>query len=211
MAKLREPGPFSHWVFKNRVVWFAVLFVAAVALDQGTKVAVQSTLAVEREYPVKHNVDGKIEREMVKKFVPKGSYNVIPKVFDFRYVENPAAAFSLTRSIPEWFRRPFLIIFSTIAMLGMAIWYFMIRRPDGLVQTAVALICGGAMGNLVDRVRLGYVIDFLDFYAGWIDRGRWTYPTFNIADACIVIGAALIIFRTFFPLSEGLVSEEESH
>ena len=69
-------------------------------------------------------------------------------------------------------------------------------------MTALALIAGGAIGNLIDRVRLAYVIDFLDVYAGFIDP-RWPhYPTFNIADSCIVVGAILIFWRTFFPLPE---------
>ena len=63
-----------------------------------------------------------------------------------------------------------------------------------------SFILAGAMGNLLDRIRLGYVIDFLDVYAGFLGYPHWHWPTFNIADSLIVVGALVVVMRTLWPL-----------
>jgi signal peptidase II len=73
--------------------------------------------------------------------------------------------------------------------LGLVAYYF-VKTPasDGRVKLALTLILAGALGNLVDRLARGYVVDFLDFYVG-----RWHWPFFNVADSCITIGALLLV------------------
>jgi signal peptidase II len=135
---------------------------------------------------------------------------VVPGYFNFKYAENPAAAFSMTGSFPEWFRRPFLLLVSLLASVGIAVWYLKLKEADWAVMTAFPLIIAGAVGNLIDRARLAYVIDFLDAWlsepagaAAWLIKNANSnhWPTFNIADSFIVVGAILVILRTFRPVA----------
>ena len=147
---------------------------------------------------------------------PARTIEVVPGLFNFKYAENRAAAFSLTQSIPEGARRPMLLLVSLLACALIAAWYMRLKVADGLLMTSFALIIAGALGNFLDRARLGYVVDFLDFWiandslGGWL-RGThtflvWTvrlsdhWPTFNIADSCIVSGAIGVVLRTIRPL-----------
>lgn len=194
-------GPVSMWIWRNKIVWLLAVALLLVAADQASKVWAQGALA--QPLPVIERVheDGKLTEREVTKFVPKKKPMVIiPGAFNFRYAENPAAAFSLTRSFPDWLRMPFLISFSVLAMLIVGVWYFRMRKPDGMLMSALALIVAGAIGNLIDRVRLGYVIDFIDWHAGFINPNWPPWPTFNVADMCIVVGALTVVFRTLRPL-----------
>ena len=189
-------------------MWLFIVMLVSIVFDQGTKIWAQERLATPRTVPVTEVVDG--EPVTTEKIVYRHSdtIEIIPKAFNFIYRENPAAAFSLTISIPERFRRPLLIGVSALCFIWLMFWYFRYPMADGLFMTALALIAGGAIGNFIDRVRLAYVIDFIDVYAGFIDP-RWAhYPTFNIADSCIVVGALLVIWRTVFPLPSPDKNEE---
>jgi signal peptidase II len=201
-SKEYQPSAFSLFVWRQKLLFLIGIMLISVAVDQATKVWAQERLATPRTIPVTQVVDG--EPVTTEKVVYRHSdtIEIVPDFFNFIYRENPAAAFSLTISFPEWFRRPFLVSVSAICFIFLLIWYFRYPMPDGLFMTALSLIAGGAVGNLIDRVRLAYVIDFLDVYAGFIDPGWPHYPTFNIADSCIVVGAILIFWRTFFPLPE---------
>lgn len=196
------PSAFSIYVWKNKWLWLLGIVILSVLADQATKVWAQERLATPRSVPVTEVIDG--EPVTTEKTVYRHSDTivVVPNFFNFIYRENPAAAFSLTQSFPDWFRRPFLILVSLLCFAFLMGWYVKYPMPDGLFMTALSLIAGGAIGNLIDRVRLAYVIDFIDVYAGFYEP-RWPhYPTFNIADSCIVVGAILIFWRTFYPLPE---------
>lgn len=196
-------GPLSMRIWHARAPFLILILLAFIGLDQVTKVWAQGALAEPRQVIERINEDGNLSEREVTRFVAKRPpMVVIPYCFNFRYAENRAAAFSLTRSFPDWFRMPFLITFSALAMLIVALWYFRMDKPDGILLSALALIEAGAVGNLIDRVRLGYVIDFIDWYAGFINPNWPSWPTFNIADSCIVVGAILVIYRTFRPLYE---------
>lgn len=196
-------GPLSMRIWHARVPFLVMILFVFIGLDQVSKIWAQGALAEPRQVIERVNEDGNLSEREVTRFVAKREpVVVIPYCFNFRYAENRAAAFSLTRSFPDWFRMPFLITFSALAMLVVALWYFRMEKPDGLLLTSLALIEAGAIGNLIDRVRLGYVIDFIDWYAGFINPNWPSWPTFNIADSCIVVGALLVIYRTFRPLYE---------
>lgn len=193
-------GKWSAFIFKYRLAWLLSVVLFWVGLDQGTKIWAQNNLTATRTIYEKKTIDGELKSVPVEKFVPAQSVVVIPNAFSLTYAENPAAAFSLTHSIPQNIRRPFLIGVSSLAMIVMLAWYMRMRRPDGLLMTAFAVIVGGAIGNFIDRIRLAYVIDFIDMYAGFIDPTWRHWPTYNIADSCIVVGAGLVIYRTLRPL-----------
>lgn len=191
---------FTLFVWKHRVAWFVAIVLSMAAFDQVTKIWAQDALAVKTERTFTKNVDGELTKVKQEVFVHRRTVEVVPQAFSFIYRENRAAAFSLTSSIPEGARRPMLLAVSFLAMIFISVWYFRQRRPDGLLMTSFALIISGAIGNFADRVRLGYVVDFINMYAGFINPSWPPWPTYNIADCCIVIGALLVVFRTFRPL-----------
>ncbi len=116
---------------------------------------------------------------------------VIPDHWDYQYTRNPGAAFSFLADLDEKYRAPFFIIVSFIAVFAI----FWILRGVNLQQQllvwALALLCGGAIGNLIDRILYQYVIDFIVWK--WTNAYRW--PTFNLADSFIVIGVSLMFIE----------------
>jgi signal peptidase II len=123
---------------------------------------------------------------------------IIPGIFRLTHVLNTGAAFSLfADSLSPLVVRNSLIAFSVIAVLIVSVLLWRAGRELTLTGVALAMILGGAIGNLYDRVRLSYVIDFLEVH---IVHYHW--PDFNIADSCIVIGACLLIIEIFRPQQE---------
>ncbi|WP_228723384.1 signal peptidase II [Desulfosediminicola flagellatus] len=116
------------------------------------------------------------------------SREVIPGFFNLVYVTNPGAAFSLFADIDSPWRHYFFLGIGLVAVVGLTIGYFAIRKEHKWYMPAFACIAGGAAGNLIDRVRFGSVVDFLDVYVG-----KYHWPAFNIADSAICIGAAIFI------------------
>jgi signal peptidase II len=116
------------------------------------------------------------------------SLPVIPGYFHLTYIRNQGAAFGILSS--GALRVPFFIAVATIALLAI-LWYLRSLRVDQrLAAFALALIFSGALGNLIDRVRLGEVIDFLDVF--W---KHYHWPAFNVADSAICVGVALLIWE----------------
>jgi len=105
---------------------------------------------------------------------------------------NKGAAFSFLADAPGW-QAPLLAGFAVIAAAVLSV---LIVRNSGkaLFCTGLALVLGGALGNVIDRLRFGHVVDFLDFHAA-----GWHFPAFNVADSAITIGAALLILEGFLP------------
>lgn len=118
------------------------------------------------------------------------SIRVIEDFFNITYVRNPGAAFGILSD--SAMRIPFFITVSVIASLGI-LWYLRkIDATDRWQHFALGLIFGGAIGNLIDRIRLGEVIDFLD--AHWY---QYHWPAFNIADSAICVGVAVMFLCTW--------------
>ncbi len=115
---------------------------------------------------------------------------VVTPFFNLVLVYNKGAAFSFLSDAPGW-QMPLLVGFALIAsaVVGYLLW----RSPGRWVLDAgLALILGGALGNVIDRLRFGQVVDFLDFHAG-----TWHWPAFNVADSAITVGAVLLILDGF--------------
>jgi signal peptidase II len=118
---------------------------------------------------------------------------VIPGFFSISHVLNPGAAFSLFANAPSDYTRAGLITFSTVVVAAIV---FVLWRASSIysrMNVALAFILGGAAGNLVDRVVLGSVVDFLAFRLG-----SYHWPDFNIADSAIVVGSVLLVADTLF-------------
>ena len=124
---------------------------------------------------------------------PGEAITIIPSVFRITHVLNFGAAFSLfaDSTAPEHVRL-FLTIFSAVAILIVLFFFVRLGRRLTLSSISLALILAGAIGNLYDRLRFGYVTDFLEVH---IVRYHW--PDFNIADSAIVIGACLMFLELF--------------
>ena len=140
-------------------LWLSAL---AIVLDQLSKVALGEHL-----------------RAYVDVFAVTGYFNLV-------HIHNPGAAFSLLANQPGWQR----FFFLGIALVACVVIFFLLRRAARpRYAIALALILGGALGNVIDRVLYGYVIDFLDFHLG-----AWHWPAFNVADSAITLGAALLVW-----------------
>lgn len=117
---------------------------------------------------------------------------VKPGFFDLRWAENTGGAFSFMDTRP-WI----ILLISSMMIIGILIWAFRMPQKQFIVQLSLGLIIGGAIGNLIDRLRYGYVIDFLHFYV-IRDGKEYFWPTFNIADVGIVAGIGLFMYLTAF-------------
>ena len=111
----------------------------------------------------------------------------ITRFFNLVLAHNPGAAFSFLAGAGGW-QRDFFTALGVVVSLAI-IWMLYKHSAQRLFACALALVLGGAIGNVIDRVMYGYVIDFLDFY--W---GKWHWPAFNVADIAICLGAALLVW-----------------
>ncbi|MCA9772566.1 MAG: signal peptidase II [Myxococcales bacterium] len=148
------------------------LFIAVagtcLGIDQGTKHAVMAEIPYQR------------------------SVEVLPGVLRLRHVHNEAAAFGLLRQVPEAWRIPVLVGVSGAAILLILAMYRSTRPDRPASVLGLALVLGGALGNLYDRVSYGHVVDFIQFQ-GRLRDWYWQWPTFNAADVFISLGVGLLI------------------
>ena len=131
---------------------------------------------------------------IIKNIVPGSAIPVIPHVFRLTHVLNFGAAFSLLATFPPERVRIGLIVFSILAAIVVFVMLWRTGRAFTLTSVALALILGGALANLYDRIRYHHVVDFLEVH---IVHYHW--PDFNVADSCIVIGACLLLIEIFRP------------
>ena len=117
---------------------------------------------------------------------------LIPGFFKFLYTENPGIAFGQLQDGGS-FNRWFFVVLAVAAAIGVFYYFLRTPRNDDRVLGACALLLAGIVGNLTDRARLGYVVDFIVLHAG-----EYHWPTFNVADASITIGALLLASDIIF-------------
>lgn len=153
---------------KRKYIIFFATFALMVLLDFVTKAYISSTMLLHESFPV------------------------IEGFFNITYVRNPGAAFSFLADAPAAFRSIFFITVTSVAIV--CILYYVIKDTfeDPLMTFGLSLIMSGAVGNLIDRVRLGEVVDFIDVYIG-----SYHWPAFNVADSAITVGAFLLILEIF--------------
>ena len=127
-----------------------------------------------------------------------GAFTVVPGFFDITHVHNPGGAFGFLAGMGPGLRA-FLFIGVTVLVAAMILYLYR-QTPGGqrLLLTGLALVFGGALGNLVDRVRFGVVVDFLDVYVGDL---HW--PAFNIADSAITVGVFIFAVNALFRKAPG--------
>ena len=127
-------------------------------------------------------------------------YSKVPinSFINLTHQQNTGAAFSFLAGASGW-QRWFFVVLATIVSAVIAVWLWRIRTEGPLVLMAgLSLVLGGAVGNLIDRAKLGYVTDFIQVWFG-----NWAFPSFNVADAAISVGAALLIIDALFLSGSG--------
>jgi signal peptidase II len=118
---------------------------------------------------------------------------VVPGFFSLTHAMNPGAAFSMFADASSSYAPKALIAFSAVVLVAISIFLWRAVKGFTLTNLALAFIMGGAMGNLLDRLRLGSVVDFLMF-----KLGNYYWPDFNLADSAIVAGSLLLVAELFF-------------
>jgi len=152
---------------KKKHIWVGIIVGIVLVLDQVTKYIVEKHIRL-------HEI-----------------ITVIPGFFNLTHVRNPGAAFSLFSAAPESFRT---IFFTTITIIAVAVIIVLIRKThERLMVFAFALIMGGALGNAIDRVRYGEVVDFIQWY-----YRSYYWPSFNIADSAITVAVVLLAIDMLF-------------
>lgn len=131
------------------------------------------------------------------------SREIIPGLFNLVYVVNPGAAFSMFADVDSPWRHYFFLIIGCIAVVGLTIAYMKFKVENKYYYLPIGLIVGGALGNMIDRIRLGSVVDFLDIYFG-----NYHWPAFNVADSAICVGAVLFIGMNFLDSKKHIEKEE---
>ncbi|MFP3912928.1 MAG: signal peptidase II [Desulfobacteraceae bacterium] len=126
------------------------------------------------------------------------SFPVIEGVFDLVHIRNRGMAFGLLNGPHVDFRFWFLLLASLTAVAILLIWFFRLKTGDTWTTLAISLILGGAVGNLIDRIRYREVVDFLDFYFR-----SYHWPAFNVADAAITAGTCLLVITLLFRRPHG--------
>jgi len=139
-----------------------------------------------------------------KELLERGLANPVPVTvtpfWQHRYTQNRGAAWGVLSGAGEQFRVPFFYLVSIAAVIFIFSYYRKLRTEQRYLQIALALVLGGAIGNAIDRVLRGYVIDFIDWH--WFDphwlRPSLHWPTFNVADSGITVGLAMLFLEMLF-------------
>jgi len=150
---------------RTRQWYWLLISVLVIALDQWTKYLVSHALNV-------------YDQVAVFSF------------FNLTLAHNPGIAFSLLdsgRSGVRWG----LTVIAAVVSIGLILWILRLPRKDAATALSLSLILGGALGNVIDRLRYGHVVDFLDFHIG-----EWHWPAFNVADSSITVGAVILVVTT---------------
>jgi len=133
-------------------------------------------------------------KSMVERSIPEHTIvPIIPHFFNLTHVKNAGAAFGIFSETPSPWKTAILIAVSAALLVTVITFVWQSRRLHWEAGVGLALILGGALSNLVDRIRLGHVVAFLDFYFR-----SYHWYTFNLADSAIVVGAAFLILQVVF-------------
>lgn len=149
--------------------YYFLISVGVIVLDRLTK------LWVERAIPLHDSI------------------RIVPGFFSFTHIENRGAAFGIFNDSPAPWKIGMLVAFSLIALIVVSRLLWKNSHAASATGVGLALILGGAIGNLWDRLAAGHVTDFLLFYLG-----RYEWPAFNVADSSIVVGAGLLVLEILF-------------
>ncbi len=157
----------------NRFLFLTLIGGGIIILDQFTKHHIQKALRLHE------------------------SVVVIEDFFSLTYIRNPGAAFGFFATQTAQFRSVFFLTVSAVALTLLIFFFLQAPKDDVWAFIAISLLFGGAIGNLLDRLRIGEVVDFLDFYIG-----QFHWPAFNVADSAITVGISLLMVSLFLQKKE---------
>src|SRR5262245_57691951 len=178
----------------NKWILLALVFGAAVLLDQTAKFWAVDRLTSAFESRGAVTTGEKLHVYFsLEGLEPyrKAPLPVVQSFWHMKYVENPGAAWGLFQGLPERVRNGFFVVISLAAVAFIVHYFRKLEARQRWLQVGLALVLGGAVGNFIDRLARHYVIDFIDWH--WLDRPNLHWPTFNVADACICVGVAILI------------------
>lgn len=155
--------------FKDRYSRLAGIAGAIIMIDQATKAVILKQL------PLYHSIA------------------VVPGFFNLTHIHNPGGAFGFMSQQSSQVRNLLFLFISSLAICFIFYFYKNTPKTHPLLAAGFALILGGAFGNLIDRVRFGKVVDFLDFYIG-----NYHWPAFNVADSAITVGVGIFLIHLLF-------------
>jgi signal peptidase II len=182
-----------------------VALAALTGLDLWTKAAAETRLSAaptaETGQPCVPGEGGRYSMQRDRTDV----IELVPNYLALRYAENCGAAFGMLDEAPRWVR---VAVFLPAGLCAIFALLFMFQRGHGgpLFAASVPFIASGALGNMVDRLRLGYVVDFIHFHI----YDRFVWPTFNIADAAITVGVALLLLDGLRKPAPAAVAPEQA-
>lgn len=183
----------------RRYAWLAVVPLFVIAADQVTKYIVlrELTTALDgRDAPLSVFLGSAPEAGFDGyHFRPKQQVVLSPSFLRLRYAENPGAAFGLFRGLPEHLRGPLFHLVSIGAVILIGFYFSKLTGAanERWAKWGLPLVLGGAVGNYIDRLARGFVIDFLE--AHWYEQAYW--PAFNVADSAICVGVGLLVVDSF--------------
>lgn len=163
-------------LMKNKYLWVGAIISAVLLLDQAAKY-------------------------LVTRSIPRYGYvTVIPGILELTHLRNPGAAFGILSRAPGMWRT---VLFIVVTLIALGVIALLIRKAEErLLIVSFSLIAGGAAGNLVDRIRFGEVVDFINVYV-WSKVALLNpWPTFNIADSAISAGVGLMVLDMFLKKPE---------
>jgi signal peptidase II len=166
MTDATQAAPARHGAWRTLLL----IAVPIIAADQVTKVLVRNALGL-------HD-----------------SMTILPGFLDLTHVRNTGAAFGILNGVDFAFKPTLMMLIAFSALIAIGAYAVKLGAHERIARTGLALILAGAIGNLLDRIQHGYVLDFVDVYYG--DVHFWA---FNIADAAITVGAILVLFEVLFP------------
>lgn len=190
-------------MLSRKYALLAGLTLAVLAIDHLTKYTVLAELTTALDGDI--TVSAKLSRYFSDApsvgfdgfhYRQKRSITLSENFFRLRYAENPGAAFGLFRNLPEHLRGPLFHVVSLGAVILIGFFYTKLTGQDPQEKWALwglPLVLGGAIGNYIDRLARGFVIDFLE--AHWFDKMAW--PSFNVADTAICVGVGLLVVDSF--------------
>ena len=148
----------------ERILILIGVILGGIGIDQLTKILVSSNMEVFESIPV------------------------IPKVFDITYIHNKGAAFGMLAN-----HRWVFMVVSTIAIIAMSVYLFRFCKEGMFFKVGLALVISGGIGNMIDRIFLGYVVDMIE--ATFIESlFGWSFAIFNVADSFVCVGAGIVVF-----------------
>ena len=175
-------------------LWLAAIVLALTAADQGSKIWAMKRLARPIEGKLSHPCRPDSTPEQRTVWRAEKRIIVIKGYWEFIYTQNCGGVFSMMTKVKDSIRRPMFFVVYALAMALLFYLFVRLKPEEKFLIIAFPILFGGAIGNIIDRVLRGYVVDFIY----WHIKSRAAWPVFNVADIAITVGIGLVLVNTLF-------------